>query len=404
MDSLTNLQQREFNDKELLLKNEKFIKDANLNSQYCKDFRESLSDQIQKTKETNSNPNHLSLLLIHNQSLMYSSKLNDNVAISHRNAIQPFFGALLKKSPHWIQGYKLRQCSIINRVFRYFSAETHKLEGVLNFDVQTYQLIDIKDKQGNVIEFIIKPVGKIEKVFQFKGSNFQETTKWFQIIQLHLQDSFGTLNKLTSLCLYEKFWRHERISAQQLDEEAEDGDLLLFRGKSFNCQLQRALTQNDYDHIGLLIKIEPDRLFIFESLPTNGVSLCEWKTFNTKEWYKLYEKIVYRRLKANRSAAFKTKLLDFVTNNLGKEFSCAPSKLLLQNSTTLGDVNLEAAKQFNRTYFCSELIAKSYKTLGFLPKSVSSTQYWPGSFSQKNPKLKLEQAELSDEFLIDFCI
>ncbi|CAD8091157.1 unnamed protein product [Paramecium sonneborni] len=404
MDSFTRLQQKEFIDIDLLIKNEAIIKQENLSCFFQKDYRESISDQTRKTKDTNSNNTHISLLLISPQSLVNSENLNDNMMINHRNSIQPFFGALLKKSPHWIQGYKERQCSIINRVFRYFSSDSHKLEGVLNFDVQTYQLIDIKDKQGNVIEFIIKPLGKVEKTFQFKGHTSQETQRWFSIIKLHLQDSLGALNKLTSLCLYGKFWRHERISAQQLEEEAQDADLLLFRGKSFNCQVQRALTQDDYDHVGLLIKIEPNTLVIFESLPTNGVSICEWKTFNVKEWYNLYEKIVYRRLQTNRSVTFKNKLSDFVHNNLGKRFSCAPSKLLIQNSVNIGDTSQQTVNSQNRTYFCSELIAKCYKILGFLPKNISSTQYWPGSFSQKNIKLKLDQAQLSDEYLIDFCI
>ena len=56
----------------------------------------------------------------------------------------------------------------------------------------------------------------------------------------------------------------------------------------------------------------------------------------------------------------------------------------------------------NKGYFCSELIAATYKILGILPKQISSAQYWPGTFSAEG-QLKLENgARLVDEQLIEF--
>lgn len=40
-------------------------------------------------------------------------------------------------------------------------------------------------------------------------------------------------------------------------------------------------------------------------------------------------RVVYRKLKTNRPAEFKVKLSDFVNENLGKKYSCTPSKLLM---------------------------------------------------------------------------
>ncbi|CAD8077922.1 unnamed protein product [Paramecium sonneborni] len=390
--------------------NEKLFQQAIMNSYHEKEYRQSISitqNQNQKVSDENNN-SHVSLILYpvqtsdNNNDEIYNTSLTTIV----RNRIEPCFGVLLKKSPHWVQGYQERQCSIINRVFRYYSKEQQQLEGVLNFDVQSYQLIEIQDKYGTIIEFIIKPVGNIEKVFQFKGYQNDETKKWFNIIKLHLHDSLGFLNSLTSLCKYQRYWRvsyHERISAQQLEEEGNDGDIILFRGKDFNCYLQRAFTQDDFDHVGLLLKIE-NELFIFEALPSSGVALCRWSTFNIRKWYSMYEKIVYRKLQTNRSFDFKVQLSDFVNENLGKKYSCTPSKLLTQKSVIFNKEHPKNEEYKNRTYFCSELVAKCYKSLGYLPNLISSTQYWPGSFSQKNTKLQLEQASLSDEFLIDFCM
>lgn len=56
----------------------------------------------------------------------------------------------------------------------------------------------------------------------------------------------------------------------------------------------------------------------------------------------------------------------------------------------------------NRTFFCSELVAAAYKRLGLLPKNVSSTQYWPGSFSYEHEMTLEGGATLGQEYLIDF--
>jgi hypothetical protein len=55
------------------------------------------------------------------------------------------------------------------------------------------------------------------------------------------------------------------------------------------------------------------------------------------------------------------------------------------------------------TFFCSELVAASYKRLGLLPAKVSASQYWPGAFAADR-KLKLIDAKLGGEYMIDFNI
>lgn len=61
-------------------------------------------------------------------------------------------------------------------------------------------------------------------------------------------------------------------------------------------------------------------------------------------------------------------------------------------------------KQEYDSFFCSQLVAAAYKQLGFLPQDVSTTQYWPVSFSQdKNLKLT-GGANLGVEMLINFNI
>lgn len=55
----------------------------------------------------------------------------------------------------------------------------------------------------------------------------------------------------------------------------------------------------------------------------------------------------------------------------------------------------------DRSYFCSELIAKCYKALGLLVTDKSSTQYWPVDFTQAK-ELSLSNGSLGPEELICF--
>lgn len=55
-------------------------------------------------------------------------------------------------------------------------------------------------------------------------------------------------------------------------------------------------------------------------------------------------------------------------------------------------------------YFCSEIVASSYKILGVLPRHIRSAQYWPGTFSAEE-SLKLEKgAKFGDELLIELGV
>jgi len=56
----------------------------------------------------------------------------------------------------------------------------------------------------------------------------------------------------------------------------------------------------------------------------------------------------------------------------------------------------------NRTFFCSELIAKAYKWLGIFKSNISCARIYPKHFSSKNTKkLKLEGAYLGIEKLVE---
>ena len=57
---------------------------------------------------------------------------------------------------------------------------------------------------------------------------------------------------------------------------------------------------------------------------------------------------------------------------IGKKYAMTPLKLLKKNS------NIENQNFDKRTFFCSELVAATYKFLNLLPNHISSCRYWPG--------------------------
>lgn len=56
----------------------------------------------------------------------------------------------------------------------------------------------------------------------------------------------------------------------------------------------------------------------------------------------------------------------------------------------------------DKSYFCSELVASAYKCMGILPKDISASQYWPGTFSNKGKLNFLMNSKLEDEQIIEF--
>lgn len=82
---------------------------------------------------------------------------------------------------------------------------------------------------------------------------------------------------------------------------------------------------------------------------------------------------------------------------LGKRYEIGPSKLLKR-------VSVIRKNDEDRTFFCSELVAAVYKQLELLEGEKSSSQYWPGSFSDKEKMSLLKGAKFSKEYVIDFQI
>ena len=191
------------------------------------------------------------------------------------------------------------------------------------------------------------------------------------------------------------FWKVCRISSQELMENAQTGDILLFTGKTMQDSIIRGITGSKFDHVGMLVKYEKSgQVLIFESLHGKGVSRWDWQEYERSNyWQNNYSKIVYRRLiGVERSEDFRKTVQQFMTETLGKPYRMLSNVLGAQDT----DDHLPEKIRTKAGFFCSELIACQLKRLGLLDPNIPSTQYWPGQFSTENPSQSIQL--LNDSF------
>jgi hypothetical protein len=105
-------------------------------------------------------------------------------------------------------------------------------------------------------------------------------------------------------------------------------------------------------------------------------------------------------LEIDRNEDMIDKLEIFLKEAVGNRYGISTSKLLFQRTT----VKPKTGKYIDddRTFFCSELVAKAYKILGIMEEDGRPCNYfYPSSFSTKSQALNLtKEATLGPELNI----
>ena len=112
-----------------------------------------------------------------------------------------------------------------------------------------------------------------------------------------------------------------------------------------------------------------------------------------------FRKMVLRSLNWNDRDKHVAKLIQFCQETDGAGYSLGSYFSTKQTSV----VNLPGERMVDedRAFFCSELIAKAYKSCNIMKTDLAASKFSPGDFSQKVNSLKLvEGATLSDEMLV----
>ena len=60
------------------------------------------------------------------------------------------------------------------------------------------------------------------------------------------------------------------------------------------------------------------------------------------------------------------------------KYDLSVNKLLKKTSLYGGGWAVDGASKNRKGYFCSELVAAAYKSLGLIDTRISCSQYWPG--------------------------
>ena len=168
--------------------------------------------------------------------------------------------------------------------------------------------------------------------------------EWIEAIYEHLETSEGYCNNKWILQMINKRdFQYPRVSIQEFIGMAETGDILLFQGKSKGSILQRAITWSKYDHVAIILKWVEDKVLIFESTGENGVDILDWNLFVENGWPHLYHKIVYRKLRGERTNEQLLNLEDFILSVKNWKFGLNIKNILMRRES-LGKYSLYQIK------------------------------------------------------------
>ncbi|CAD8203272.1 unnamed protein product [Paramecium octaurelia] len=342
-------------------------------------FQEETPEQNNQASDANRQERHLHLIAhqLHKQ-----------------NEQQPQLvleGEFYKVSPHLLETNSTYYCTLQQKRFTYYNIKNKdKPLGILDFDYQKYIFSFVKSKDDQYIQsFILQPEG-CEKKFEFvvPTRTRDQSKQWVQLIQQYIYQSYGCQNNITSMSRYHRFWRHERILDPQILNQAQTGDLLIFRTRGTLQNLQRSITRSDYDHIVMFLKNSWEDPMLFESSNQYGVISFSYKRFVKAKSYENYEKILYKPL-LNVSENDRILMHAYAEAQIGKGYSLSMMKFF--------------KKSTRKKFFCSELIAYIYQLMGFIPETEKCCSFLPGNFTDEDKRLDLlKNAQLGPDYIVDF--
>lgn len=195
--------------------------------------------------------------------------------------------------------------------------------------------------------------------------------------------------------------KRPRVQADVICKMVKPGDLILFRTQGTLPALQRTVLSSEYDHVGVVVSKQMSAmskkyhhsagLFLLEST-NEGVHTYPLMT-RVRAWHLSGAVMVVRQLRLPKEFSkteTERKLQHFTQEEEGKGYGLNPLKLLRRK-----------AENTHNTYFCSELVASAYQTLGVLPEGIAANSYYPSTFAERN-SLKLLAGELGQEVWVEF--
>lgn len=158
------------------------------------------------------------------------------------------------------------------------------------------------------------------------------------------------------------------LSIEEMMQIADTGDLVMFKGNSIACSIQRTLTGGEYDHVAMFLRFSNGALVYFESSANCGVQVFSWEFFVERRSHLHFNKVAFRKLRFKREVGLIRKLEEFVKTVRGFNYNLDLNKLW-QKKCEDDITNIQPDK----TYFCSELVASCYKCIGLFPEDLAAS-------------------------------
>lgn len=142
----------------------------------------------------------------------------------------------------------------------------------------------------------------------------------------------------------------------------------------------------------MLLKFEtdPNEVYMVEATGNMGVALNRWMYLREHVGKgKFYDKVVFRHIDFDRGDTMVDNLEKFLSQAVGAKYGLNANKLtrsatIKQKDLGLDDNGEKRIIAADRTFFCSELVAKAYKILGIMENDdTSSAKFFPSHFSSK---------------------
>ena len=150
----------------------------------------------------------------------------------------------------------------------------------------------------------------------------------------------------------------------------------------------RGATGGHFDHVALVVRTDnegPQDFSIVEAVGNEGVTSTTWKKISSEIGAdKFYEKCCFRKLIGSERNKQWLKLFDdFLEEAWEHDYAVNLGKLRPRGSFTelLDNEDGKRWVEADRTFFCSELIAKCYKALGVFKTEKSSANFYPSDFA-----------------------
>jgi hypothetical protein len=181
------------------------------------------------------------------------------------------------------------------------------------------------------------------KSFSLRCKVESEFKNWAVHFYTEIEGSLGAKRQIA--VKNDRYLEDYIISQSQFEAFVDTGDVLLFRGNTTNARALRTVMASDYDHVAIFLRDLEKKIYIIEATGTYGVSALSLDCFLENEWYKDYDKLIYRKLEVSRTEGFYNNFINFANKVLGLKYDLTVNKLMRQKSLANG--------QEEEGYFCS---------------------------------------------------